>query len=243
MWLINGHTVINGSRHKLIYDGMWHLDIPKCQDRDGGKIEVIARNQCGEAYASTTLKVSRRKDDYRSVLKHNVKRDFLNSDEYREPDWLVKMKELKKKLAETEQAPKFIREIKEVRLKEGQRARFEAGYAGYPKPEVVWYFQGEILKNSSKVQIKVREDSSTLTIIDCSFDDAGIYECRASNNLGTDKTKGSLTVNKMTEQEKVEYEKLKASGLQAAVDDEEKKVIKKEQEKKAKEEKKEEKKK
>merc|ERR1712241_682734 len=243
MWLINGHTVINGSRHKLIYDGMWHLDIPKCQDRDGGKIEVIARNQCGEAYATTTLKVSRRKDDYRSVLKHNVKRDFLNSDEYREPDWLVKMKELKKKLAETEQAPKFIREIKEVRLKEGQRARFEAGYAGYPRPEVVWYFQGEILKNSSKVQIKVREDSSTLTIIDCSFDDAGIYECRASNNLGTDKTKGSLTVNKMTEQEKVEYEKLKASGLQAAVDDEEKKVIKKEQEKKAKEEKKEEKKK
>merc|ERR1711902_112245 len=225
MWLINGHTVINGSRHKLIYDGMWHLDIPKCQDRDGGKIEVIARNQCGEAYASTTLKVSRRKDDYRSVLKHNVKRDFLNSDEYREPDWLVKMKELKKKLAETEQTPKFIREIKEVRLKEGQRARFEAGYA---KPEVTWYFKGEILKNSSKVQIKVREDSSTLTIIDCSFDDSGIYECRAANNLGTDKTKGSLTVNKMTEQEKEEYEKLKASGLQDVVDDEEKRVVKKE---------------
>ena len=105
------------------------------------------------------------------------------------------MKELKKKLAETEQAPKFIREVKEVRLKEGQRARFECGFAGYPKPEVNWYYQGEILKNSSKVQIKVREDSSTLTIIDCTFDDAGMYECRASNTLGTDKTKGSLTVN------------------------------------------------
>merc|ERR1712241_1572165 len=235
MWLINGHTVINGSRHKLIYDGMWHLDIPKCQDRDGGKIEVIARNQCGEAYASTTLKVTRRKDDYRSVLKHNVKRDFINSEEYREPDWLVKMKELKKKLAETEQAPKFIREVKEVRLKEGQRARFECGFAGYPRPEVTWYFQGEVLKNSSKVQIKIREDSSTLTIIDCTFDEAGMYECRASNALGTDKTKGSLTVNKMTEQEKADYEKLKANGLQAAVQDEEKKVIKKEQEKKAKE--------
>ena len=121
--------------------------------------------------------------------------DFINSEEYREPDWLGKMKELKKKLAETEQAPKFIREVKEVRLKEGQRARFECGFAGYPKPEVNWYYQGEILKNSSKVQIKVREDSSTLTIIDCTFDDAGMYECRASNTLGTDKTKGSLTVN------------------------------------------------
>merc|ERR1712112_375897 len=102
---------------------------------------------------------------------------------------------------------------------------------------------GEILKNSSKVQIKIREDSSTLTIIDSTFEDAGIYECRASNNLGTDKTKGSLTVNKMTEQEKKEYEKLKANGLQAAVEEEEKKVIKKEEEKKAKVEKKEEKKK
>lgn len=107
------------------------------------------------------------------------------------------------------------------------------------------------------MQIKVREDSSTLTIIDCSFDDSGMYECRAANNLGTDKTKGSLTVNskfclvytshpkmnidnflEMTEQEKVEYEKLKASGLQDVVDDEEKKVVKKEQEKKAKDEKK-----
>ena len=71
--------VFQGSRHKLIYDGMWHLDIPKCQDRDGGKIEVIARNQCGEAYATTTLTVKRRKDDYRSVLRHNVKRKYKPS--------------------------------------------------------------------------------------------------------------------------------------------------------------------
>lgn len=68
---------MQGSRHKLIYDGMWHLDIPKCQERDNGKIEVIARNQCGEAYATTSLTVKRRKDDYRSVLKHNVKREYL----------------------------------------------------------------------------------------------------------------------------------------------------------------------
>jgi hypothetical protein len=34
-----------GSKHKLIYDGMWHFDIPKCRDLDAGKVEVIARNQ------------------------------------------------------------------------------------------------------------------------------------------------------------------------------------------------------
>merc|ERR1711881_117046 len=236
MWLINGHTVINGSRHKLIYDGMWHLDIPKCQDRDGGKIEVIARNQCGEAYASTTLKVSRRKDDYRSVLRHNVKRDFINSDEYRKPDWLVKMEEIKERLAATVQAPKFIREIKEIRIKEGMRGKFEAGFAGNPKPDITWTFNGQQLQNSKSVQIKVREDSSTLTLIDCGFDVAGIYECRAVNELGSDKTRASLTVNKMTSEEKAEYEKAKANGLLDVVADEEEKVIEK---KKIKEEKKE----
>ena len=37
------------------------------------------------------------------VLKYLIRSeptgDFINSEEYREPDWLVKMKELKKKLA------------------------------------------------------------------------------------------------------------------------------------------------
>jgi hypothetical protein len=55
----------------------------------------------------------------------------------------------------TEQAPKFIREIKEVRLKEGMRGRFEAVFAGNPKPEITWYFQGKQLENSKNVQIKV----------------------------------------------------------------------------------------
>ena len=53
---------------------MWHFDIPKCRDVDAGKVEVIARNSCGEAYSTTTLEVTRRQDDYRSVLRHNVKR-------------------------------------------------------------------------------------------------------------------------------------------------------------------------
>ncbi len=66
---------LQGSRHKLVYDGMWRFEIPRCRDVDGGKVEVIARNQCGEAYASTTLTVRPRKDDYRAVLKHNVKRE------------------------------------------------------------------------------------------------------------------------------------------------------------------------
>merc|ERR1711915_388853 len=140
----------------------------------------------------------RRKDDYRSVLKHNVKRDFINSDEYRKPDWLVKMEEIKERLAATEQAPKFIREIKESRIKEGQRARFEGGFAGNPKPEITWYFKGQLLEPSTNIVIKVHEDSCTLTILECSMEMAGVYECKAVSDLGMDKTRASVTVNKAT---------------------------------------------
>ena len=54
---------------------MWRFDVPRCRLADDGKVEVIARNACGEAYATTTLTVKPRQDDYRSVLKHNVKRE------------------------------------------------------------------------------------------------------------------------------------------------------------------------
>ena len=95
----------------------------------------------------------------------------------------------------TVQAPKFIREIKEIRIKEGMRGKFEAGFAGNPKPEITWWFNGQQMQNSKNVQIKLREDSSTLTLIDCSFDMAGIYECRAVNDQGNDKCRASLSVN------------------------------------------------
>ena len=153
------------------------------------------------------------------------------------------------------QAPKFIREIKEIRIKEGMRGKFEAGFAGNPKPEITWWFNGQQMQNSKNVQIKLREDSSTLTLIDCSFDMAGIYECRAINDQGNDKCRASLSVNskwsilssslfqllqslELTTEEKAEYEKAKSEGLLDLVDDEEEKVKEK---KKVKEEQKKEK--
>uniref|UniRef100_A0A182TG18 Ig-like domain-containing protein n=1 Tax=Anopheles melas TaxID=34690 RepID=A0A182TG18_9DIPT len=71
MWLINGHTVVNGQRYKLTYDGMYHFDIPKTRQYDTGKIEVIARSSVGEAVASCELKITPRRDDYRGVLKNS----------------------------------------------------------------------------------------------------------------------------------------------------------------------------
>lgn len=69
---------MQGSRYKLIYDGMYHFDIPKTRQYDTGKIEVIARSSAGEALATTELKVIPRHDDYRGVLKNAPRRKCIH---------------------------------------------------------------------------------------------------------------------------------------------------------------------
>lgn len=69
--------ILKGMRYKLNYDGMWHLDIPKTRQYDHGKVEVIARNVCGESRVETMLIVKSRHDDYRGVLKNSPRRKFL----------------------------------------------------------------------------------------------------------------------------------------------------------------------
>merc|ERR1712223_2358122 len=196
MWLLNGHTVINGSKHKLVYDGMWHFDIPKCRDIDAGKVEVIARNSCGEAYASTTLAVNPRQDDYRAVLKHNVKRDYINSKEYRKPEWVTHMEEIQKRLNEQESTAKFTQELKDQRGVEGMKLKFEAHFAGNPPPEVTWEFDGNLIENSKNMQIKTKPGKTTLTIFEAAKEHNGYYTCRVKNQLGSDRTRGQITIKK-----------------------------------------------
>lgn len=71
IWMLNGKTIVNGSRYKIRYDGIHHLEIPKTRQYDQGKIEVFAKNVNGESYASTTLEVRPRNADYRAILKHS----------------------------------------------------------------------------------------------------------------------------------------------------------------------------
>merc|ERR1711988_1980017 len=214
MWLLNGHTVINGSKHKLVYDGMWHFDIPKCRDIDAGKVEVIARNSCGEAYACTTLTVNPRQDDYRAVLKHNVKRDYINSKEYRKPEWVTQMEEIQKRLNEQESSAKFTQELKDQRGVDGMKLKFEAHFAGNPVPEVSWEFEGNPIENSSKMQIKVKAGKTTLTILEAAKEHNGYYTCRVKNKLGSDRTRGLITVKRPGEvDKKPEPAKAKVSKL------------------------------
>lgn len=70
-WLVNGETCVPGSKYKIFYDGIYHLEIPKASLKHNGKVEIYAKNIAGQAYRSTTLTVRSKHDDYRVVLKNS----------------------------------------------------------------------------------------------------------------------------------------------------------------------------
>lgn len=76
MWVLNGAACVNGSRFKLNFDGIYHLEIPKARLTDDGKLEVFARNIVGEAHCFTSLQVLPKNSDYRAVLKNSPRREF-----------------------------------------------------------------------------------------------------------------------------------------------------------------------
>ena len=75
------------------------------------------------------------------------------------------------------------------------KVRFEASYAGNPRPEFTWQFNGKELPESENFKIKVRETTVSLTIFETTMAMTGYYTCIAKNELGTDTTRASLTVN------------------------------------------------
>ena len=75
------------------------------------------------------------------------------------------------------------------------KAKFEATYAGNPRPEFIWQFNGKELPESDAFRLKVRDNAVSLTIYETTMAMTGYYTCIAKNELGTDTTRAGLTVN------------------------------------------------
>ena len=121
--------------------------------------------------------------------------DYVNSKEYRKPEWVTRMEEIQKRLAEQAQSAKFTQELRECRVRAGMKAKFEASFAGNPKPEFTWQFNGKDLPENDNFKIKVRDTTVSLTIFETTMAMTGYYSCIAKNELGKDTTKAGLTVN------------------------------------------------
>lgn len=91
--------------------------------------------------------------------------------------------------------PTLIIEHKEASAGIGGTAMLELQYKGYPKPEVIWKHEGEVIEAGGKFKF-LHEDAESMSLVikGVQPEDAGVYSITASNEMGVDSTVINLIV-------------------------------------------------
>ena len=71
--------------------------------------------------------------------------------------------------------PEITKHLMDIEVGETETAKLEVNFIGNPKPEIIWTRDGEELVNSRHVQIRERENRTTLQLINLSTAMAGEY--------------------------------------------------------------------
>lgn len=96
----------------------------------------------------------------------------------------------------TNEKPWFRTNLANQTIVEGDRAQFDARLwpLGDQKMKVIWYHNGQPLAISSRYLTRISFGYVSLTILNINRSDAGVYVCRAVNDLGEATSTANLTV-------------------------------------------------
>ncbi|KAI4489747.1 hypothetical protein M0804_003929 [Polistes exclamans] len=110
------------------------------------------------------------------------------------------------KIRKVFQAPSFTQKFTDLQQLPDFDVKFPAKISGIPKPDVSWYFNNQpILKDNDKYKIKRDCDACCLYVKDCTYDDTGIYKCKAVNRAGEAECSAHLkVVDKIEKMQKIE---------------------------------------
>ncbi|CAL4067925.1 unnamed protein product, partial [Meganyctiphanes norvegica] len=194
-WFHNGEPLRNATRIKTVSDfGYVVMDIAYTQSHDSGEWVCRASNKYGEDYTKAFINCQGRGGVYTDSL---------------QPGSLDRIAELEAQgkgarpaLTPTEaMPPHFITQINTIdRLAEGQSAHFEARLkpVGDPNLIVEWYKDGKKLPTGHRFRTFHDFGIVILDILYCYEEDSGVYEARAVNKLGEDKTTANLSCSSKT---------------------------------------------
>lgn len=99
------------------------------------------------------------------------------------------------KSQENARAPRFIEKLKPVTTPDGYTVQFECRVEGFPRPQITWFRQTHIIKESVDFQMFYDEDNIATLIINEVFpEDAGTFTCVAKNSAGFASSTTELTV-------------------------------------------------
>ncbi|XP_063263390.1 nexilin isoform X1 [Prinia subflava] len=91
-------------------------------------------------------------------------------------------------------APWFKKSLKNTSVVDGEPVRFTVKITGEPKPEVTWWFEGEMLQDSEDYQYIERGETYCLYLAETFPEDEGEYMCKAVNNRGSAASTCILTI-------------------------------------------------
>lgn len=84
-------------------------------------------------------------------------------------------------------APEFSEEELDspLTVTEGDEVTLRVTISGKPKPDVRWYKDGRIIRDSNRLDIRARGGEYSMTILRIKSDDCGVYKCEAKSKMGT----------------------------------------------------------
>lgn len=97
--------------------------------------------------------------------------------------------------AEENYKPRFIRQLRNLTVNEGETARMDCVVVGHPEPKVIWYKEEETIKESERINLQFEGDHCSLTIKDTLTSDSGLYTAKAANSAGESTNFCRLTVH------------------------------------------------
>ncbi|KAG8189414.1 hypothetical protein JTE90_020228 [Oedothorax gibbosus] len=108
-------------------------------------------------------------------------------------------------IEDEERAPSFVQKPNLRQDEEEDIIYFECIVVACPKPEFVWYFDNNLVKETAKLLPKVREFSSNRFLVSLQLnepedEDSGLYKIVVTNKLGD--CTGSIKANFRAVEEK-----------------------------------------
>ncbi|XP_036706005.1 nexilin isoform X9 [Balaenoptera musculus] len=91
-------------------------------------------------------------------------------------------------------APWFKKPLKNTSVVDSEPVRFTVKVTGEPKPEITWWFEGEILQDGEDYQYIERGETYCLYLPETFPEDEGEYMCKAVNNKGSAASTCILTI-------------------------------------------------
>ena len=188
-WFKDGKPVEASSRITSFFNfGYVALTVKQVAMHDQGTYTCIATNCLGRAETQAKLRtVTKAESEFQSKSWESVQK--------------LETKQMETKMEfqqEVTSSPRFVSTLKGTNvILEGQKAHFECRIEPQndPKLQIQWYFNGQVLSASSRIQTFHDFGYVALDINNVKKEDSGSYTLVATNVLGTEKATVELRVD------------------------------------------------